>query len=79
MLFLDKCPEEWEKDGEFCYYFHKGWTTWQEASHNCKISGGDLTSISSQDETDFIVCRFSFNYKKNLMSAISFIHFYHNN
>ena len=54
MFSVTTCPEGWIRRGEFCYLTTEEEKTWQDASSDCKIKGGNLASIHNKEENDFI-------------------------
>ena len=54
LFSVEKCPLDWVKSGEFCYLKIKETLSWQNASNECKKKGGNLASIHTMEENDFI-------------------------
>jgi len=51
-----KCPDQWEKNGEFCYLASDEATYWSAASDACqKQMGSQLASIHDKNENDFLM------------------------
>jgi len=50
-----KCPDQWEKNGEFCYLDSDEATSWYGASRACQQQmGSQLASIHDKNENDFL-------------------------
>uniref|UniRef100_A0A9J2PE84 C-type lectin domain-containing protein n=1 Tax=Ascaris lumbricoides TaxID=6252 RepID=A0A9J2PE84_ASCLU len=49
------CPNEWKKNGSYCYRFMTVPHTWQDAESVCVGMGGHLASIHSAAENAFII------------------------
>ena len=64
---LGSCPTGWEKFDKNCYLFQdtdlQPWTT---ARYKCQKQGGNLVSITSQQEQDFI----TFHYQRKAAGNI---------
>ena len=54
MFSVTTCPEGWIRRGEFCYLTTEEEKTWQDASSDCVMKGGNLASIHNKEEKDFI-------------------------
>lgn len=50
----NSCPEAWAGFQRKCYYFGAGAKRWIEAREACRELGGQLVSIHSQEEQDFL-------------------------
>jgi len=58
---LGSCPSGWEKFDKNCYLFQDtDLQPWTVARYKCQNQGGNLASITSQQEQDFI----TFHYKQ---------------
>ena len=52
---LGSCPRGWEKFDKNCYLFREGdQQTWTAARAACQRQGGNLVSITSRQEQDYI-------------------------
>ena len=51
------CPSGWTLNGTFCYGILETLTYWANARSLCDNDGGDLVSIHSQAENDFVSTR----------------------
>ena len=57
---LSKCPlisgcdSSWTQYGSHCYRFYQEQLTWSDAKARCEREGGDLTSIHSAEENQFL-------------------------
>ncbi|XP_074240817.1 low affinity immunoglobulin epsilon Fc receptor isoform X2 [Saimiri boliviensis] len=49
------CPENWVSFQQKCYYFGKGTKQWVHARYACEDVEGQLVSIHSQEEQDFLI------------------------
>lgn len=58
---LGSCPTGWEKFDKNCYLFQDtDLQPWTAARYKCQNQGGNLVSITSQQEQDFI----TFHYQR---------------
>lgn len=48
------CPDGWSEFNQSCFQLIESLMSWTSASVNCQQLGGNLTSIHSQEENDFI-------------------------
>ncbi|CAJ1084350.1 C-type mannose receptor 2-like [Xyrichtys novacula] len=48
------CPSGWSQYGKSCYIFHFQPMAWAVAEKHCTTEGGNLVSLHSRDEYDFI-------------------------
>ncbi|XP_069051542.1 CD209 antigen-like protein C isoform X3 [Lepisosteus oculatus] len=48
------CPCGWRHFSGYCYYFSKGYRTWEEAKQYCLNQDSELTMIKSEAELQFI-------------------------
>ena len=56
---LGTCPKGWVKFDKYCYQFNENSrSTWSIARVQCTQQGGDLLSLTSIQEKDFIVYQF---------------------
>ena len=55
MFSVTTCPGGWIMREEFCYLAPEGRKTWQDASSDCMMKGGNLVSIHNKEENDFII------------------------
>ena len=55
LLFTEQCPESWYEFSSNCYKLLDELLTWQDAEDKCVEYGGNLASIHSSEENDFIV------------------------
>lgn len=61
---LGSCPTGWEKFDKNCYLFQDtDLQPWTVARYKCQKQGGNLVSITSQQEQDFI----TFHYQRRLL------------
>ena len=51
---VEQCEQEWEENGDHCYYWSKDTKTWVEAEQFCKGEGGHLASVTSKAINDYI-------------------------
>merc|ERR1711963_43955 len=51
---LADCPDGWTANGEYCYAYMQGRTTWPDAASTCAAVHGHLPEVYSQDEWDFL-------------------------
>uniref|UniRef100_A0A2K5PV31 Fc epsilon receptor II n=1 Tax=Cebus imitator TaxID=2715852 RepID=A0A2K5PV31_CEBIM len=49
------CPENWVSFQQKCYYFGKGTKQWVHARYACEDMEGQLVSIHSHEEQDFLI------------------------
>ncbi|XP_032107880.1 low affinity immunoglobulin epsilon Fc receptor isoform X2 [Sapajus apella] len=49
------CPENWVSFQQKCYYFGKGTKQWVHARYACEDVEGQLVSIHSHEEQDFLI------------------------
>jgi len=50
-----KCPDQWEKNGTFCYLAVEEYKSWDNASIACQQrNGSQLASVHDQNENDFL-------------------------
>ncbi|XP_064238055.1 low affinity immunoglobulin epsilon Fc receptor isoform X3 [Aotus nancymaae] len=49
------CPENWVSFQQKCYYFGKGTKKWVHARYACEDVEGQLVSIHSHEEQDFLI------------------------
>ncbi|XP_020509522.1 galactose-specific lectin nattectin [Labrus bergylta] len=48
------CPDGWAKHGERCYMFFNDKKTWCEAESHCVEQGGNLFSLHTPEDADFV-------------------------
>ena len=76
-----ECDDGWTQFGEFCYKLmdgdHNHYHSMKDCVNDCHLYGGELASIHSQEENNFIytLLREQFAYIGNLTKKIS----YHSN
>ena len=46
--------QDWQKNGNHCYYWSRDTKTWDEAEAFCKEEGGHLASVTSKAINDYI-------------------------
>ena len=54
------CPGGWDEREGFCYRVNRGGTqepplNWHDARTECMDQGGDLVSIESEEEKDYVL------------------------
>ena len=49
------CPEEWEEDGEHCYYWNSQYLAWSPAEEFCNDRGGHLAAVTTHETTVFLL------------------------
>ena len=63
ILFIDKCPEEWvyvEGSASKCFRYFSKRETWSVASEKCQEIGGELATIDSKADNEYIFLSFHF-------------------
>jgi len=60
------CPDDWSEFNESCFQLIKSSETWTSASQYCQGLGGNLTSIHSQEENEFIYSLVYSEYNDNV-------------
>ncbi|XP_074537380.1 galactose-specific lectin nattectin-like [Halichoeres trimaculatus] len=50
----DPCPPQWSPFNSRCYRYESGQKAWADAERHCTLLGGNLASIRSEAEYDFI-------------------------
>ena len=65
-----KCADDWHPFRGYCYKPVFGRATWHKARENCQNIGGELASIHSKAENDFI---FSLLSPKVILSRVGWI------
>ncbi|XP_035850138.1 neurocan core protein [Sander lucioperca] len=50
----NSCPEDWSRLGNRCFAFIDSPKTWSEAEDYCLFEGGNLASVHSNEENNFI-------------------------
>ncbi|KAJ7408294.1 hypothetical protein BTVI_60109 [Pitangus sulphuratus] len=55
-----KCPEGWLPYGDHCFMIHRNPKEWREALISCNESNGNLASIHSPEEHDFILSQLGY-------------------
>ncbi|XP_078100718.1 galactose-specific lectin nattectin-like isoform X2 [Sander vitreus] len=48
------CPAGWTQFGSRCFSFHMGPMTWTDAELSCQAVGGNLASVHSAEEHEFL-------------------------
>ena len=48
------CEENWDKNGNQCYYWSTNTKTWDDAEDFCKEEGANLASVTSKATNDYI-------------------------
>ncbi len=48
------CPSGWVEFDNHCYQFHPNYQNWSRARSDCMDAGGNLASVHSQAENDFV-------------------------
>merc|ERR1719277_245194 len=51
---LAECPDGWTANGEYCYAYLQGKTSWPDADHTCAALHAHLPEVYSQEEMDFL-------------------------
>ncbi|XP_077393787.1 uncharacterized protein LOC144030986 [Festucalex cinctus] len=52
---LSKCPADWRRYKDHCYYFSNDYQRWREALNICYSKGGLLTSIWDRNEQNWLL------------------------
>ena len=60
-----RCLDGWIGYGNQCYLFKQERTTWDDARSKCRLLSGDLATINSRSQqeflnTQFAICRYCF-------------------
>jgi hypothetical protein len=53
-----RCPNGWQEFGSHCYLYGSQWKNWTMAYSDCIMEGGNLASIHSKAENDFVSNQF---------------------
>ena len=53
-FFSDSCPTGWIPKGDFCYFCRNSKVSYDTAVDYCKEFGGNLVSITDEDENKFV-------------------------
>ena len=56
----DACPSPWKHFEGFCYMISRNEYFWNDASLACQGEGGNLASIHSKEENNFVKSKFLF-------------------
>ena len=62
-FFIDKCPEEWvyvEGSASKCFRYFSKRETWSIASEKCQEIGGELATIDTKADNEYIFFMFWF-------------------
>ena len=51
----ETCDQDWEKNGDKCYFWSTAKKNWRDAEAFCKKQGGHLASVNSNSLNNFIV------------------------
>ena len=62
---MESCKENWEENGDHCYYFSMEAANWTHAEDFCRSGGGHLASVTSDAINEFILGELS--KRKNTM------------
>ena len=54
---VEQCEQEWEENGDHCYYWSKDTKTWVEAEQFCKGEGGHRASVTSAATHGYIAAQ----------------------
>merc|ERR1712112_208610 len=52
---VEACGEDWEKNGEHCYFFGTDNKNWTAAEDFCQRQGGHLASVTSNATNNFVL------------------------
>jgi len=52
---VEACGEDWEKNGDHCYFWGTDKKNWTEAEDFCQREGGHLASVTSNATRDFVL------------------------
>ena len=57
LVSSDKCPTDWEEAAESGVFFKfvQQSSSWNSARDSCRAMGGDLASVHSDAERDFVI------------------------
>jgi hypothetical protein len=50
----NRCPNGWQEFGSHCYLYISQTRTWNNSNNDCISQGGNLASIQSKAENDFV-------------------------
>lgn len=48
------CPPRWLVFGQQCFAFYPVWSSWSTAKFKCSLTGGNLVSLHTQEEKQFV-------------------------
>ena len=51
---MQECEQDWEENGDHCYYWSTDTKTWDDAEEFCKEEGAHLASVISKDINYYI-------------------------
>ncbi|KAM7384708.1 hypothetical protein PAMA_011862 [Pampus argenteus] len=60
-----KCDKDWQQLGGKCYYFSIDKSPWEGSRNLCKLNGGDLVKIDSEEEQMFLENKLSSKINKD--------------
>jgi len=52
---VEACGDDWEKNGDHCYFWGTDKKNWTEAEDFCQREGGHLASVTSNATRDFVL------------------------